>query len=328
MQRRLLPSPTLSRKPQPVRSNPGNLPKTLHYDGSTNWDAFFVRFTRYSDALQWRATERRDQLCWCLEGKAGEYYTAIIGRDPNIDYFELMAKIEKRFNFVDLPETLQIQFMGAHQNHNEKLEDWADRLLSLATKAFRDWPEDHIYTQVIWRLFQGCFDKEAGQHTAMAKPKTIEKAIDKIKWYQHTTKAIFGKTVRKREVFSDSDNDETQTAVNTVKSASVNRKHHLVAESDSIKSMEGQIKTLVDNMQLLQIKILDMEKAKHRTDENIRQQQQRRERRTCYNCNQPGHLIKDCRRPQRLSAHRQSKPDGTVKKPQGAENTLNVKGSG
>jgi hypothetical protein len=48
-----------------------------------------------------------------------------------------MARIEKRFNLGDLPETLQIQFMGAHQNHNEKLKDWADRLLSLATEAFR-----------------------------------------------------------------------------------------------------------------------------------------------------------------------------------------------
>jgi hypothetical protein len=34
-----------------------------------------------------------------------------------------MARIEKRFHFVDLLETLQIQFMGAYQDHNKKLED-------------------------------------------------------------------------------------------------------------------------------------------------------------------------------------------------------------
>ena len=61
--------------------------------------------------MQCKATERRDQLYWCLEGKAGEYYTAINSRDPNSDYFELMARIEKRFNLGDLPETLQIQFI-------------------------------------------------------------------------------------------------------------------------------------------------------------------------------------------------------------------------
>ena len=53
MQRRLLllslSSPTLTKRhqrtPQPVKSNPENLPKTRHYDGSTNWDACFVKFT-------------------------------------------------------------------------------------------------------------------------------------------------------------------------------------------------------------------------------------------------------------------------------------------
>jgi len=70
-------------------------------------------------------------------------------------------------------------------------------------------------------------------------------------------------------------------------------------------------------MQLLPTKVLDMEKVKQRTNENVGQQRQRpRERRTCYNCNQPDHCIKDYRRPPRLSAHRQPKPEGTVKRPQ------------
>jgi hypothetical protein len=47
--------------------------------------------------------------------------------------------------------------------------------------------------------------------------------------------------------------------------------------------------------------------------------------RTCYNCNQSGHFIKDFRRPPRLSAHRQPKREGTVKKPQGADHSLNGK---
>lgn len=77
--------------------------------------------------------------------EASEFYTTIVSRDRQMDYFDLISKLEKRFNFVDLPETLQIQFMGAHQNTGEKLEDWADRLLSLAFKAFRDLPEEHVF---------------------------------------------------------------------------------------------------------------------------------------------------------------------------------------
>ena len=70
-----------------------------------------------------------------------------------------------------------------------------------------------------------------------------------------------------------------------------------------------------------------MEKEKQRTDENVGQQRQRpRERRICCNCNQPGHFIKDCRRPPRLSAHRQPKPEDTVKRPHGADHSSSGKG--
>ena len=135
--------------------------------------------------------------------------------------------------------------------------------------------------------------------------------------------------MRKGNFFSDSDNNETHTAVNTVMSGPVNRKPQLAAESDSIKSMEALIKILVDIMQLLQTKVLDMEKAKQRTDENVGQQRHRpRERRTCFNWNQQGHFIKDCRRPPRMSAQRQSKPEGTVTKQQSADHPVNRTESG
>lgn len=69
------------------------------------------------DALHWTTTERQDQLRWYLDGKASNLYKY------NIDYFDLVRKTEKRFNFVNLPETLQVQFLGYHQNVGEKLED-------------------------------------------------------------------------------------------------------------------------------------------------------------------------------------------------------------
>jgi hypothetical protein len=47
---------------------------------------------------------------------AGDFYTNLIDRDEYIDYFELIHKLEKRFNYQDLPETLQIHFMSARQN--------------------------------------------------------------------------------------------------------------------------------------------------------------------------------------------------------------------
>lgn len=331
-QRRTLPSPQLSptfarrnlqaytpsRPMQREYTKPVFLPKTLRYDGSSNWGAFFIKFTKYADASHWTTAERQDQLCWCLDGKASDFYTNIISRNQNIDYFDLVRKMEKRFNFVDLPETLQVQFLGAHQNVGEKLEDWADRLLSLATKAFCDLPENHAYSQAILRLCQGCCDKEAGQHAAMSRPQTIEEAIDKIKWYQHTKTAIFGKSVRQRTHFSDSDEEEPERSINAVTTDNKERRHHYHSDkSDQLKSMEDQIKILVDNMQLLQSKLNSIEsKAKEKA-----------ETRTCYNCYRQGHIAKDCKKPRRQFPRTQNRTDNSNSPAQTRRQPLNDNGS-
>jgi hypothetical protein len=110
-------------------------------------------------------------------------------------YMDLIRKLEKRFGFRELPETAQVQFNNARQTPDELKEDWADRVLSLATRAFRDLPEFHMYQQAVVRLCQGAADKEARSYAFNIRPKNIEEAIDKMRWFQHNYQAIFGTTL-------------------------------------------------------------------------------------------------------------------------------------
>lgn len=221
------------------------LPKSFKYDGSTSWQAFYTKFSRYAETKAWSLKECKDQLCFCLEGKASEFYAMLVDRKSDIGYLDIIRKFEKRFNFQDIPETLQIQFNGARQVPHEKLEDWADRVLSLAIKAFRDLPEEHTYRQAIWKICQGCSDKDAGQHAAMARPTSVEDAIDKLKWFQHTSRAIYGKATRKREPVTDYDSDhETYTVQATSTPKEVNTS---IEKSDTKK----QLTELMDAMRNL-----------------------------------------------------------------------------
>jgi len=174
-----------------------SLPKALKFDGKSNWKAFYAKFSRYAEVSEWTGGECRDQLCWCLDGKASEYYALLVERNQDMAYRDLVVKLEKRFGFRELPETAQAQFNNARQTADELLEDWADRVLSLATRAFRELPENHMYQQAVVRFCQGASDKEAGSYASNIRPKSIEEAIDKLRWHQHNHQAIYGRPSRR-----------------------------------------------------------------------------------------------------------------------------------
>ena len=110
------------------------LPKNLSYDGKTNWLAFKQKFTRYATACEWTSEECLNCLCWCLTDKAADF---LMERNKHLTYRRLMCRLEKRFGFKELAETAQARF---RQASGESLEDWADRILTLATKAFKMLP--------------------------------------------------------------------------------------------------------------------------------------------------------------------------------------------
>jgi hypothetical protein len=57
----------------------------------------------------WHNDEARDQLCWCLEHKASEYFANLIERNAFIAFDEIMDKMEKRFGNIPQPDTAQEQ---------------------------------------------------------------------------------------------------------------------------------------------------------------------------------------------------------------------------
>ena len=168
-------------KCQRGRGKSVSLPMSLKFDGKSNWKAIYAKFSRYAEVSEWTEGECRDQLCWCLDGKASEYYALLVERNQEMVYMDLIRKLETRFGFRELPETAQVQFNNARQTPDELLEDWADRVLSLATSVFRDLPETHMYQQAVVRICQGAADKEDGSYASNIRPKNIEEAIDKMR---------------------------------------------------------------------------------------------------------------------------------------------------
>ena len=171
-----------------------SLPKTIIFDGKGSWAAFYQKFSLYADEARWSSAQRKKNLCLCLQGKASEVFAALTQRDPDMDIFELVGKLERRFGIRELQETSQIEFQYARQGPEEDVLEWADRVSYLATLAYAALPDDFVEQQCIMRCCQGCRDKESGQWAMNMRPSTLEKAVNLAQWNRHTSLLVLGKS--------------------------------------------------------------------------------------------------------------------------------------
>ena len=192
----------------------------------------------------------------------------------------------------------------------------------------------------------------------MSRSSSVEDAIDKLKWFQHTTKAIYGRPVRTRDPVPGSDSEEifTVQATAATKDKKKEAPHNLLTDSKLDRLMKA-MQTLTSNYaelnsqyNKLNSQMVDMKKelaaAKDRPQvqnepytEKKRVFQDRNKptppgRRNfnrynenpppvrCYNCDRYGHFSRDC--PDRVPFSYRPEPvlDNRNKQP------LNSNGSG
>ena len=103
-------SKSSSQKRSRAREVIKSLPKNLTYDGTGNWSAFKMKFTRYAKTCEWTEDECLNCLCWCLVGKALDYYAVINKSKQIFSYKRLLKKLEERFGEHELPKTALSRF--------------------------------------------------------------------------------------------------------------------------------------------------------------------------------------------------------------------------
>ena len=192
-----------------------NLPKTLIFNGKSNWLAFKLKFSRYAEVSQWTQDECRDCLLHCLTDQALTYGAMLLRRDTAMPYRKMMRKLEKRFGAEELPAAAHSKFYQATQKKGESIEEWADRVQTMAAEAFREVPEKYSNEQVIARFCQGLSDIEAGHSVFMRSFSTIEDAMNEVKLYQHAKQAM-GRPKRTSQSVTATDYEDPPVQVSAV----------------------------------------------------------------------------------------------------------------
>ena len=269
--------------------NPRKHPKALRFDGKTNWLSFKKKFNSYRKVMKWSETESKDYLMWSLEGKALDFFT-ITSDIEKYSFRRIIKKLEARFGVKELTETSKVKFQQASQRPDESLEDWADRVMTLATPAFVDLPEDHLKQEAIAKFSQGCCDKDAGKHACFEHPSTMEEALNLVKHHQYISQAVDGKQSKKG-------ND---VSVNAVQSTSEDRIEQLIASA---------LKEFASKLQV------SPQPYQQSADEKWKSSVQ------CFFCKNFGHFKKECRIYQSWLQKQQSKADNLSDQGQDKEST-------
>jgi hypothetical protein len=81
-----------------------SLSMSLKFDRKSNLKAFYVKFSRYAEVSERTEVECRDQLCWCLDGKASEYYALLVERNHDMAYKDVIMKIENGLGLDNSPK--------------------------------------------------------------------------------------------------------------------------------------------------------------------------------------------------------------------------------
>jgi hypothetical protein len=175
------------------------MPKSLTFDGKTNWIVFRHKLVRYVEALELTDPEALDCLSISLTGKAADYYAILMESTGNMSYSVLLQKLEERFGVRELVETSRMKFHQLTQNPDDTLDDWSDRVLTQAMLSFRNYKLDPEYVgeECVMRFCQGLTDRGAAEHVSNTRPKTMQEAKNTVQVFQHVHLSIHGKGGRK-----------------------------------------------------------------------------------------------------------------------------------
>ena len=266
-------SKSSSQKRSRAREVIKSLPKNLTYDGTGNWSAFKMKFTRYAKTCEWTEDECLNCLCWCLVRKALDYYAVISKSKQSFSYKRLLKKLEERFGEHELPKTALSRFQQLTQNSGESLEEWSDRLLTLGSKAFKGLPDSYAEEQVIDRFCLDLSDKEAGEHVALKEPGTIQQAIQAVRKYQRVHNTIKPKRESKKKI-------EVATEEEHV---------YAVGKTEVKGKTSPDVSAFLDALKQLE----------ERLQKTMRESRggRRRANQRCYNCGETGHFKRNCPNP-------------------------------
>ena len=155
-------------------------PETPKFSGKAeDWENFDYMFQRVARKYRWDDEEKLDQLTTSLHGKALSFVRSLPpGTDE--DFNTLMGHLRRRFRSHERPDILRHQLSDVRQRVDEDLQDFADRIREMASRAYRGYGCVNIIDDAgIEAFLRGLRDRNVAILAAARGPfMSIQAALD------------------------------------------------------------------------------------------------------------------------------------------------------
>ena len=269
--------------------------KMTTFDGKADWRAFRLQFEEMAIMYSWVQEVKLRKLIECLRDKALIFYS---GQRESVrkDYIQLRDRLERHFGRKDPPATVRRMLQGLRQLVDQSLEDFADKVYSLAQDGFPDAGEETIEIVAVEAFLRGCTDKAAALTAMNHNPTSLYAALDHVIAAIHNHRLLGAKHTSEIRRVSFGDEQDDFSKIRSIQHEEKEPNTKMMSEVTQLKKdMVELSQNVAEILKTLRTSAVSPSQNRGRSFSPSSSTRTFR----CYNCNEQGHVMRECPSPSR-----------------------------
>ncbi len=258
--------------PSGSRSGSSAVPRPPTYDGRSEWEAYRTQFEMLAQVNTWTEPEKATFLAVSLRGTA---LTVLLNLSPerHHEYKDLVAALQKRFGSAHQAELHRMKLKSRSRRREESLPELLEDIERLARLAYPDAKPKMLEVLAKDQFIDALPDEDLRLRVRQNRPATLQQALEtalELESYQLSNK-------QRRKTVREACLEQHQGDVNC--------------------EILEKLQECLNALQRRTGEVARRGGRQRRGSGSRRESRSPPRKPCCWNCGEPGHLRRDCKKP-------------------------------